>query len=50
MDRATHEMHPDWEELTCATCKVVAQGTQAQLNKWVMDHQLKFNHEVLSRK
>jgi len=49
MDRATQEAHPDWEELQCHTCKVKAQGTVSQLKKWVMDHELKFNHEVVHK-
>jgi len=49
MDSETHKNHPDWEELKCATCQVVAQGTEAQLKKWVMDHELKMNHQVIRK-
>jgi len=49
MDRETHELHPDWEDLECATCKVKAQGNKAQLMDWVRRHELQFNHQVIRK-
>ena len=49
MDKQTHDQHPDWEEITCATCTVKAQGTPMQLRDWVSRHELKFNHQVIRK-
>jgi len=49
MDSETHKNHPDWEEIKCATCQVVAQGTAGQLRDWVTRHELAQNHQVIRK-